>query len=69
VGSVGADYTSNLGERELETLVQMRSAPRPTEVLRGGGVSSGQSKETEFSMSRGGAARKEVLAEINQPWS
>ena len=37
VGIVGAGYTFNLRERELETLVQMRSAPSPTEVLRGDG--------------------------------
>jgi cyanophycinase len=38
VGIVGAGYTFNLRERELETLVQMRSAPSPTEVLRGDGA-------------------------------
>jgi cyanophycinase len=38
VGIVGAGYTFNLRERELETLVQMRSPPSPTEVLRGDGA-------------------------------
>jgi len=38
VGIVGAGHTFNLRERELELLVQMRSAPNPTEVLRGDGA-------------------------------
>jgi len=38
VGIVGAGYTFNLRERELETLVQMRSSPTETEVLRGDGA-------------------------------
>jgi hypothetical protein len=38
VGIVGAGYTLNLRERELETLVQNRTAPPKTEVLRGDGA-------------------------------
>jgi cyanophycinase len=36
VGIVGAGYTFNLRERELETLLLARSANTATEVLRGG---------------------------------
>jgi cyanophycinase len=38
VGIVGAGYTFNLRERELETLLQARSANTATEVLRGDGA-------------------------------
>jgi len=38
VGIVGAGHTFNLRERELEILVQMRSTPSLTEVLRGDGA-------------------------------
>lgn len=39
VGIVGAGYTFNLRERELEVLVQNRTSPKQTEVLRGDGAS------------------------------
>ena len=38
VGIVGAGYTFNLRERELETLLEARSANTATEVLRGDGA-------------------------------
>jgi cyanophycinase len=38
VGIVGAGYTFNLRERELETLLEARSANTPAEVLRGDGA-------------------------------
>ena len=38
MGVVGAGYTFNLRERELETLVEARSANAATEVLRGDGA-------------------------------
>lgn len=38
VGIVGAGYTFNLRERELEVLVQAREHPEETEVVRGEGV-------------------------------
>jgi hypothetical protein len=38
VGIVGAGYTFNLRERELETLLEARTANTATEVLRGDGA-------------------------------
>ncbi|HLL84373.1 MAG TPA: cyanophycinase [Longimicrobium sp.] len=38
VGIVGAGYTFNLRERELETLLEARTANTPAEVLRGDGA-------------------------------
>ncbi len=38
VGIVGAGYTFNLRERELEMLLEARSANTPAEVLRGDGA-------------------------------
>lgn len=38
VGIVGAGYTLNLRERELDTLVQARTSSTPTEILRGNGA-------------------------------
>jgi hypothetical protein len=38
VGIVGAGYTFNLRERELETLLEARSANTAADVLRGDGA-------------------------------
>ena len=38
VGIVGAGYTFNLRERELETLLEARTANTATELLRGYGA-------------------------------
>ncbi|HEX8211670.1 MAG TPA: hypothetical protein VF584_15965 [Longimicrobium sp.] len=38
VGIVGAGYTFNLRQREMETLLEARTANTATEVLRGDGA-------------------------------